>query len=66
MSRTNKKKKLPYIILYSDTQLKERSRKCYAKCVEIFNFVQRYNFLMVKVIEQLNHGPLVFNPKIGE
>jgi len=48
--------------LYSDTQLKVRSRKYYATCVETFNFLQRYSFLMVKVTKQLNHGPLMFNP----
>ena len=47
---------------YSDTQWKARSRKCYAKFVEMFVFLQRYTFLMMK----LYHGPLVFNPKIGE
>jgi hypothetical protein len=52
--------------LYSDTQWKVRSLKCYAKCVEMFIFLQIYNFRMVKVIEQLNHGPPVFNLKIGE
>jgi hypothetical protein len=35
-----------------------------SKMLYLFIFRQRYNLLMVKVIKQLNHGSLVFNPKI--